>query len=155
MNTILDVSALETYSIQNVLGEWATEAQQQAKQLDAPANAKYDNGTVTWTPANNGAIAYALFLNGEFVGITEGSSFNVTIDPDKDALTIRAANARGGFGPEASVSVIPSAINNVEADTNAAGTVYNLQGMKMGSLNNSRRLPAGLYVVNHKKVILK
>ena len=149
MNTILDASALETYSIQNVLGEWATEAQQQAKQLDAPANAKYDNGTVTWTPANNGAIAYALFLNGEFVGITEGSSFNVTIDPDKDALTIRAANARGGFGPEASVSVIPSAINNVEADTNAAGTVYNLQGIRV------KNAPKGIYIMNGKKVVIK
>lgn len=147
MNTILDASALETYSIQNVLGEWATEAQQQAKQLDAPANAKYDNGTVTWTPANNGAIAYALFLNGEFVGITEGSSFNVTIDPDKDALTIRAANARGGFGPEASVSVIPSAINNVEADTNAAGTVYNLQGIRV------KNAPKGIYIMNGKMVV--
>lgn len=149
MNTILDASALETYSIQNVLGEWATEAQQQAKQLDAPANAKYDNGTVTWTPANNGAIAYALFQNGEFVGITEGSSFNVTIDPDKDALTIRAANARGGFGPEASVSVIPSAINNVEADTNAAGTVYNLQGIRV------KNAPKGIYIMNGKKVVIK
>ena len=149
MNTILDASALETYSIQNVLGEWATEAQQQAKQLDAPTNAKYDNGTVTWTPANNGAIAYALFQNGEFVGITEGSSFNVTIDPDKDALTIRAANARGGFGPEASVSVIPSAINNVEADTNAAGTVYNLQGIRV------KNAPNGIYIMNGKKVVIK
>lgn len=149
MNTILDASALETYSIQNVLGEWATEAQQQAKQLDAPANAKYDNGTVTWTPANNGAIAYALFQNGEFVGITEGSSFNVTIDPDKDALTIRAANARGGFGPEASVSAIPSVINNVEADTNAAGTVYNLQGIRV------KNAPKGIYIMNGKKVVIK
>ncbi len=149
MNTILDASALETYSIQNVLGEWATEAQQQAKQLDAPANAKYDNGTVTWTPANNGAIAYALFLNGEFVGITEGSSFNVTIDPDKDALTIRAANARGGFGPEASVSVIPSVINNVEVYNNAAGTVYNLQGIRVKDVNK------GIYIMDGKKVVIK
>ena len=149
MNTILDASALETYSIQNVLGEWATEAQQQAKQLDAPANAKYDNGTVTWTPANNGAIAYALFQNGEFVGITEGSSFNVTIDPDKDALTIRAANARGGFGPEASVSAIPSVINNVEADNNAAGTVYNLQGIRVKDVNK------GIYIMDGKKVVIK
>ena len=149
MNTILDASALETYSIQNVLGEWATEAQQQAKQLDAPTNAKYDNGTVTWTPANNGAIAYALFQNGEFVGITEGSSFNVTIDPDKDALTIRAANARGGFGPEASVSVIPSVINNVEVDNNAAGTVYNLQGIRVKDVNK------GIYIMDGKKVVIK
>ena len=149
MSTIGDAAAVEPDSIQNVLGEGATEAQQQAKQLDAPTNAKYDNGTVTWTPANNGAIAYALFLNGEFVGITEGSSFNVTIDPDKDALTIRAANARGGFGPEASVSVIPSAINNVEADTNAAGTVYNLQGIRV------KNAPKGIYIMNGKKVVIK
>ena len=147
LETILTSDQAAGFAYDKMFTDW--DPAQQAKQLDAPANAKYDNGTVTWTPANNGAIAYALFLNGEFVGITEGSSFNVTIDPDKDALTIRAANARGGFGPEASVSVIPSAINNVEADTNAAGTVYNLQGIRV------KNAPKGIYIMNGKKVVIK
>ena len=145
--TILNAEQAAGFAYDKMFTDW--DPAQQAKQLDAPANAKYDNGTVTWTPANNGAIAYALFLNGEFVGITEGSSFNVTIDPDKDALTIRAANARGGFGPEASVSAIPSVINNVEVDNNAAGTVYNLQGIRVKDVNK------GIYIMDGKKVVIK
>jgi hypothetical protein len=76
------------------------------RQLEAPANAKFENGVVSWTPANNGAIAYAIFLNDVFVGITEGSSFDLSgIDfiPGIESITIRAANAMGGFGPAAVV----------------------------------------------------
>ena len=76
------------------------------RQLEAPANAKFENGVVSWTPANNGAIAYAIFLNDVFVGITEGSSFDLSgIDfiPGIECITIRAANAMGGFGPAAVV----------------------------------------------------
>ena len=75
------------------------------RQLEAPANAKYENGIITWTPANNGAIAYAIFVDGVFAGITEESSFsieNLDIIPNK--ITIRSANAMGGFGPEAVVA---------------------------------------------------
>ena len=74
------------------------------KQLDAPANVKFENGIVSWTPANNGAIAYAIFLDNEFVGITEESSFsleNIDFIPGLSLISVRAANSMGGFGPEA------------------------------------------------------
>ena len=101
MNTILSASQAATYTIDYVLGDWAATAQQQATQLDAPA-ATYANGLVSWIPANNGAIAYALFKNDEFVAITTESSYAIEAEAN-DVLTIRAANSRGGFGPAAIV----------------------------------------------------
>jgi hypothetical protein len=99
MNTILDASALQTYSIDNVLGDWATTAQAEAKQIAAPKDVTYENGIVTWT-AVDGATAYALFKNGEFVGITTGTSYDIALE-SLDELSVRSANARGGFGKAA------------------------------------------------------
>ena len=75
------------------------------RQLEAPADVKFENGTVSWTPANNGAIAYAIFLNDVLAGFTEGSSFSFDFEfPASTRMTIRAANSMGGFGPEAVIN---------------------------------------------------
>ena len=147
LQTILDASALETYSIGNVLGGWATTAQEQAKQIDAPADAKYDNGTISWT-ASNGASAYAIFKDGVFAGITTGTSYNITVDADKESLTIRAANARGGFGKAADVAGTNTGIDQISSD-NGSATFYNLQGMRVGKINK------GIYITNGKKVVIR
>lgn len=146
MNTILNASALETYAIKNVLGDWATTAQYAVRQLDAPY-AKYENGTVTFGLADNGMIGCALFKNGEFAGISTNGTFNITIDPAKDALTIRAANQRGGFGPEAPVAGTLSAINDLKADVNAVDTIYNLQGIRVKNASK------GIFIVDGKKIV--
>lgn len=119
-----------------------------AAQLDAPANATYADGKVTWTPANNGAVAYLLEKNGTFVGITEGTSFDVTVDAATDALTIRAANARGGFGKPAPVAGTVNSVKTIQATT-ANPTFYTLQGIRV---SNPTR---GLYITNGKKVMMK
>lgn len=146
MNTILNASALETYAIKNVLGDWATTAQYAVRQLDAPY-AKYENGTVTFGLADNGMIGCALFKNGEFAGISTNGTFNITIDPAKDALTIRAANQRGGFGPEAPVAGTLSAINDLKADVNAVDTIYSLQGIRVKNASK------GIFIVDGKKIV--
>ena len=143
MNTILDASALETYSIENVLGDWATEAQQSVKQVEAPA-ATYEDGVVSWIPANNGAIAYALFKNGEFVGLTEGSSIEVEAN-EEDELTIRAANARGGFGEPVEVTVatsVDTVASVATVDNNAPA--YNVAGQRVSSNYNGLIIQGGI-----------
>ncbi len=144
LNTILDESALSTYSIDKVLGTW--DAVSEAAQITAPS-ATYDNGTVTWS-AVEGASAYALFKNGEFLDITTSTSYNVTVDASKDALTIRSANGRGGFGTEASVAGTVG-IKAVNSDTYSDKVIYNLQGMPVASPKK------GVYIYNNKKVIIK
>lgn len=145
--TILTADQAANYTIDKVLGTWATTAQQQATQLEAPA-AAYANGSVTWTPANNGAIAYLIEKNGEFAGITTGSSFAISIDAEKDKLTIRAANPRGGFGKAKHVTGT-TGINKLNADTNAKLTIYDLQGRRV------EKATRGIYIVNGNTVVIK
>ena len=127
----IDEATANTYTIDNVLGSWAATAQQQTAQLEAPA-ATYANGNVTWTPANNGATAYPIEKNGAFAGITAGSSFAITIDAEKDNLTIRAANGRGGFGEAKQVEGTASGIHAVKAAIERGEKViYNLAGQRV------------------------
>ena len=74
-------------------------------QEEAPGDAKYENGTLTWTEYWNGAIAYAIFKNGEYAGLSTDGTFNIDIDPAVDVLSIRSANSMGGFGPETIVEM--------------------------------------------------
>lgn len=140
---ILSAEQAANYTLAKVFPEWTPAAY--ATQTEAPA-ANYADGKVTWTPANNGAIAYMIEKNGEYAGITTDASFDITIDAEKDALTIRAANSRGGFGPAAEVAMIPTAITNVKATAND-DAIYTLQGVRVEKVNR------GLYIVNGKKVI--
>ena len=126
-------------------GDW--KPQVLATQLEAP-EATYANGNVTWTPANNGAIAYLIEKNGEFAGITTGSSFAISIDAEKDKLTIRAANPRGGFGKAKPVTGT-TGINKLNADTNAKLTIYDLQGRRV------EKATRGIYIVNGNTVVIK
>ena len=116
------------------------------KQVDASAlHAKYDNGTVTFAVADNGMTGCAIFKNGEFVGLSTNGSFNITVDPAVDELTIRAANMMGGLGADAHVDGTVG-IQSVKA-TDGKEVIYNLQGVR---LNNPGK---GIYIINGKKVI--
>ena len=121
-----------------------------AKQSDAPANVTVDGTTVSWTPANDGAIAYAIFVDNMFAGITQESSYDAEIlalidpVPGKDIIvSVRAANSMGGFGPEA-IAVKESPAEPTQVTLSEAGyaTFYDSQ--------NNYALPDGLkaYIVN-------
>ncbi len=149
--TILSADAAETYAYDKMFTDWNPAFY--TVQVEAP-EATYYEGVVSWTPANNGAIAYALFKNGEFVAVVEGTDYAIEIE-ENDKLTIRAANSMGGFGPEAEVTVSEpisedggfvdglNVIENAEND----GVVYNMQGIRVQQANK------GVYIINGKKVI--
>jgi hypothetical protein len=145
MNTILDATALETYSIQNVLGEWAATAQAETQQVEAPA-ARFENGNIVWE-AVAGATAYAIFKGDALVAVTTETSILAENDT-KSIYTIRSANARGGFGAAAEVTSKPTSINTVKAE-NGNDVIYNLQGVRV------EKAQKGLYIVNGKKVVVK
>ena len=149
LNTILNAEQAATYTIEYVLGDWAATAKQEAKQLEAP-NATYADGNVTWTPANDGSTAYLIEKNGEYAGITTGNTFAITIDAEKDKLTIRSANARGGFGEAKQVSNTATSIKAINAAMERGEQViYNLSGQRV---NKATR---GLYIINGRKVAIK
>jgi hypothetical protein len=118
------------------------------KQLEAPADAKYANGTVTFSLQNNGMTSCAIFKNGEFAGLSIDGSFKINIDPAVDELTIRTANSMGGLGKEAHVDgTATTGINTVKATADGDNVIYNLQGIRV---NNASK---GIYIINGKKVI--
>jgi hypothetical protein len=149
LETILNAEQAATYTMEYVLGDWAATAKQEATQLEAPT-AEFTNGTVTWTPANNGAIAYMIEKNGEFVGITAGSSMTVEANAETDKLTIRAANARGGFGEAKQVTGTGTSIKAINAAIGRGEQViFNLAGLRVNKATK------GMYIVNGKKVVVK
>ena len=146
---ILTEEQAANYTIEKVLGDWASTAKQAAAQLKAP-DAVYSNGNVTWTPANNGATAYMIEKNGEFVGITAGTSYTIGEIGEKDELTIRAANGRGGFGEAKIVSKTATSIKAINAAMERGEQViFNLAGQRVNKASK------GLYIINGKKTIVK
>ena len=144
--TILTAEQAAGFAYDKMFTDWTPA--ELSRQLDAPRDAKYENGIVTWTRHRNGAIAFAIFKNGEFVGVSYQDSFNITIDPAVDALTIRTANGMGGFGPAARVEGTATGIFNLQPSTfNFQPSTFNLQGMRVQDPGH------GLYIVNGKKVL--
>lgn len=149
LETILNAEQAATYTMEYVLGDWAATAKQETKQLEAPA-AEFANGTVTWTPANDGAIAYMIEKNGEFVGITTSSSMTVEANAESDKLTIRAANARGGFGEAKQVAYTGTSIQAINAAIERGEQViFNLAGQRVNKATK------GMYIINGKKMVVK
>ena len=148
LETILTAEQAGTYTMEYVLGDWAATAKQQTKQLEV-SEAYYADGNLNWK-AVDGATAYLVEKNGEFVAITTDATLAVTIDAEKDALTVRAANSRGGFGPAVQASFTGTGIHAINAAMERGEqVVYNLAGQRVNKTS------AGLYIVNGQKVVVK
>lgn len=127
-----------------------------AAQFDAPTDATLKDGTITWT-AVEGAAGYAIFANGELLGITETTSYTITEAAgarraDGEVVyTIRTVNAMGGFG-EARTVTDATAIEKVKADEKIDWNnqvVYDLQGRRV------KNAAKGVFIINGHKVIIK
>ena len=139
-------------------GEW--KPQVIAQQVDAPkAQLSKDGKKIEWTPANDGATAYAIFKDRKFLGITTGSEWTIeevagapalrrAEEPEKTGYTIRAANSRGGFGPAADVSPA-TGIAAIEAELGGDVKIYDLNGRRVMTPTK------GVYIINGKKVVIK
>lgn len=127
-----------------------------AAQFDAPTDATLKDGTITWT-AVEGAAGYAIFANGELLGIAETTSYTITEAAgarraDGEVVyTIRTVNAMGGFG-EARTVTDATAISKVKADEKVDWNnqvVYDLQGRRV------KNATKGVFIINGHKVIIK
>ena len=147
--TILTASQAAEFSYEKMFSANAEKKWDPAKlteQVAAPADANYVNGSVTWT-AVDGATMYALFMNDKFITLTDETSYNIEVNPDLYRLSIRSANAMGGFGPEghvAGTTGIQTVKRVVDDDV-----IYNLQGVRVKNPGK------GIYIINGKKTILK
>jgi hypothetical protein len=147
--TILAASQAAEFSYEKMFSANAEKKWDPAKfteQVAAPADANYVNGSVTWT-AVDGATMYALFMNDKFITLTDETSYNIEVNPDLYRLSIRSANAMGGFGPESHVA----GTTGIQTVKRVAGddVIYNLQGVRVKNPGK------GIYIINGKKTILK
>ena len=143
--TILSAEQAQAYSYEKMFKENANAWDPASLTLqEAAPEATYANGMLTWKAAE-GAIAYAIFKNGQFAGLVEGNSFAIDIT-DGDELTLRAANSMGGLGAAATVS---TGIESVMLNEDKTGNIYNLNGQKV---NHAQR---GIYIINGKKLVTK
>jgi hypothetical protein len=97
--------------------------------------------------AVNGAIAYAIFKNDEFVALTDETTYNLEVNPDLYRLSIRSANAMGGLGPEGHVFGT-TGIETIHTD-GSEDVIYNLQGVRV------KKAGKGVYIINGKKTVIR
>ena len=146
--TILSAEQAAAFAYDKMFTDWDPAVL--ARQLDAPSDAKYADGKVTFGVADNGMTGAAIFKNGEFAGVSIDGSFDITIDPAQDKLTIRTANRMGGLGPEGTVATTTTGIADVRSKMeDVRGEIYDLQGRRVAQPTK------GLYIVNGKKVVIK
>jgi len=91
METILTDKQAAEYTMAYTLGDWATTAASDVVQATV-SDVTLSGSTLSWTGTSD---AYLIEKNGEFVALTTENSY--TVDA-KTIYTVRAANARGGFG---------------------------------------------------------
>ena len=146
--TIINAEQAAAFAYDKMFTDWDPAVL--ASQLDAPADAKYADGKVTFGVADNGMTGAAIFKNGEFMGVSIDGSFDIAIDPAQDKLTIRTANRMGGLGPEGHVSGTTDIKTlNVERGTLNDNSYYNLAGQRVAQPTK------GLYIINGRKVVIK
>ena len=102
--TILSADQAANYSYammfsENLEKQW--DPASLTKQSAAPASLSVSGKQLQWNAVAD-AIAYAVFKDGEFLGITDETSY--TIDDADAVYSVRAANLMGGLGEAASTA---------------------------------------------------
>ena len=140
METILTDAQAANFTLDKVFPSWSPA--EFTVQVVAP-DAEMTDGVITWSSDDN-AIAYALFKNGELLGITTDTSFDTNTDSEAhaaprkedvaDVYTIRAANLRGGFGEAKTIEIaIADGIEGVSTEKGkvVSTTYYNVAGARV------------------------
>ena len=108
-------------------------------------------GTYRDSLARSESYPYLLEKNGEFEAILkDATTYAITIDAENEKLTIRAANARGGFGEAKQVAGTATGLKTIAtAIENGEQVIYNLAGQRVNKATK------GIYIINGKKVVIK
>ena len=151
--TILTAEQAAEYAYEKMFaGDWKPMAI--AAQLEAP-EASYADGVISGLESGH---VYLLTnsANGSWWIINETTGTFALADAPQfkfnagDELTIRAANARGGFGPAKQVAGTATSIQAINAAMERGEQViFNLAGQRVNKATK------GLYIINGKKVVVK
>lgn len=125
LETVLTAEQAAQYAIENVLGAWAADAQTAAKQIAAPANLALTGNNLTWDAVAGVSTYLVEKVTAEgvvFVALVNDVTY--LVDDAQADYTVRAANAKGGFGAPASTT-ITTGVENVEAAAQSAKMIIN------------------------------
>lgn len=130
--TILTDEQAAEYDIDKVFANWTPDEYAAQKQMGL---LRGEGTTLTWD-AVEGAKAYAVFFDGQFIGMTSTNSMSFAfevIDPTFEGYTVRAANEYGGFGKPSSTT--STGINNVNVENGSVVKTdyYSLQGSRVNA----------------------
>ena len=128
-NTTLSADSAKLFTIENVFADWAPQTMTAQASM---SNANLSDGTISWNAVAN-APGYAIFADGTFVDIIDGTSF--AAQDGVQTYTIKAANIMGGFGEAVSVTTATGIADNT-ADSVTTSTFYSINGIK---LNKAQR----------------
>ena len=141
LETILTAEQADAFSYDKMFKNNANAWDPASMTVQAAApTAAYADGKLTWSNVNE-AIAYAVFKNGVFQSLNEGSSLAIEA-AEGDILTIRSANAMGGFGEAFEVTVKAAeepAILDADIQTLPAGDY--------ATIKTDRKLLSGLNTI--------
>ena len=104
--TILTAEQAANYSYKMMFSENLEKAWDPAVltlQVEAPINLELNGNTLSWA-ANDNAIAWVVFKNGVFAGLSTDASY--TVDDTSAQYSVRAANEMGGLGELASMPAV-------------------------------------------------
>ncbi len=95
---VMSASDAANYTLDKFFTDWQPDQVAAQKTMSTPSAS---GKTISWSAVSE-AAGYLIEKDGEFVGITTATSY--TVDED-GTYTVRAANARGGFGEGVEVVV--------------------------------------------------
>ena len=114
LNTILTADEAATYTMEYTLGDWAATAASDVEQATVNA-VTMDGNTLSW---ESDAEAFLIEKDGAFVALTEEKTYDVS-NFGTGLYTVRAANARGGFGEATQVAGAGTLTWNIATGTSA------------------------------------
>ena len=139
--TVMTTEEAEQYTVENMFGTWRPDLKaRQLPPVEGTTLIEYHGVAIihpyylTWHPVE-GAIGYAVFYNGELIGMTTGNNFDVDFEHEGDGMpfSIRAINSMGGMSED---SFYP-AYDSIEPSASAAGatttTYYRLDGTRVST----------------------
>jgi hypothetical protein len=110
---------------------------------------------------------WATFNDGHREDLTEEATFSSKTLRIRGGKVTTDANGYGGivtatytdfFGTEhkvdISVGLVDTPVSDLAATPDTDDAIYDLRGMRVATKATAHRLPAGIYVVNHRKVLL-
>jgi hypothetical protein len=120
-NTILTADEAATYTMEYTLGNWATTAASDVEQATVET-VTLSGKTLSW---ESDATVFLIEKDGAFVALTEEKSYDVT-NAGRGIFTVRAANARGGFGEPTVMAGANTLTWNIQTNVTTAPEVSSM-----------------------------